>query len=94
MQQLRYFCPECRRQFAEPSCLLVPWNGTHCPACGGQYIHAVTYTPAFPGGDYDPDTVVAPVPVPAATPEPVPLVLLASVDDFAAQMAAFLGESL
>ena len=94
MQQTRYFCPECRRQFAEPSCPLVPWSGTHCPVCGGQYIHAVTFTPAFPGGDYDPMAEKVLALVPEAPTMSVPLVLLASVDDYAAQMAAFLGEPL
>ncbi len=65
--QSRYVCPECHRQFVKPGSDLQPFNGTHCPACGGQYLALVHYTPAFPGADYDPKAPDAPrVPQPQA----------------------------
>ncbi len=77
-QQSRYFCPECRRQFAKPGSDIQPFNGTHCPACGGQYLTLVQYTPAFPGADYDPtgaDVPRVPVPDPPAAPPNMALLL-------------------
>ncbi|WP_291988330.1 hypothetical protein [Luteitalea sp.] len=75
--QSRYYCPECQRQFCKPESALQAFNGTHCPACGGQYLTLVTFNPLVPGDDYDPDAPDAPrVPVPAApTPPNVTLLL-------------------
>jgi hypothetical protein len=77
--QSRYYCPECRRQFIKPESYIQPFNGTHCPACGGQYLTVVEYRPAFPGADYDPLATDAPrVPLPEAPPTPPNLTLLLS----------------
>lgn len=49
MQQSRYVCHECHRQWAYAH----NWRlGDNCPACGSQSPTLETYTPAFPGADY------------------------------------------
>lgn len=73
--QTRYYCPECKRQFAKPESALQAFNGTHCPACGSQYLTQVTYRPSIPGDDYDPTVPDAPV-APHQGPPPQPNLLL------------------
>lgn len=77
--QSRYYCPECRRQTVKPESAVLPFNGTHCPWCGGQYFTLVRYIPAFPGADYDPEATDAPkVPAPEPVPTPPNMTLLLS----------------